>query len=376
MNIKDLKKHVRDIISEQVYSNGGLTPDYEAICNDFMQSVKRQGGIKSDTERPLSALKGTAYVFGDNYEFELDYEVYSQQYVKSRRGDNYNEPEYDVLGGEFDFGVTNGRVMDKDGDYVCDFDRIAERIDGGYRRIEDWFVFDESEVILESQNVPDDTKQIEEITKREKSKLRQKAINTIEGGDDNVKSFLIITAENPMAQPGTNKINRNANAEMVKYLKSGNFAWQPVRGKYGSTENTKIIFNISLSEAKRLGLVFEQESFIYGTKKNGVTNFDLYMITDDKKDYKFTERKQKHDKVGSDEKDYYTAIDNKHKFTIPYDYFKESCDKFNSLVNEAKSKSSKYRNEYERCVNECLSENRTGKHYYINRALIYGGLFE
>lgn len=371
MNINDLREHVRGIISERIYSNGGLTPDYEAIYNDFMQSVEKQGGIKSDNGSPLTELEGTAFVFGENYEFEFGYEVYTRQYVKSRHGDNFNEPEYEELGGDFDFAITSANVMDKEGGFVCDFDEIVERIDGGYDTVKEWFVFDERDMIE-----PLNEAKIDEISKHEKNKFKQKAINSINGVEDNVKSFLIITAENPMGQHGTNKTNRNANTDMVRYLKSGNFAWQPVRGKYGSTENSKIIFNISLSEAKRLGLLFGQESFIYGTKENGVTNFDLYMITDDKKDYKFTERQQKHEKIGSNEKDFYTAIDNRHKFSIPYDYFKEACEKFNGLVNEAKNKSQRYRNEYEMRVNECLSENRTGKHYYINRSLIYGGLFK
>lgn len=153
MNINDLKKHVRGIISERIYSNGGLTPDYEAIYNDFMQSVERHGGIKSDNGNPLTELEGTAFVFGENYEFEFDYEVYSRQYVKASHGDDYNEPAYDELGGDFNFAITNAKVMDKEGDFVCDFDEIAERFDDGYDTVKEWFVFDESEMIENSPNV-------------------------------------------------------------------------------------------------------------------------------------------------------------------------------------------------------------------------------
>ena len=147
MNINDLREHVRGIISERIYSNGGLTPDYEAIYNDFMQSVEKQGGIKSDNGSPLTELEGTAFVFGTSYEYEFEYEVYNRQYVKAHHGDNYNEPEYEELGGDFDFAITNAKVMDKEGDFVCDFDEIAERIDGGYDTVKEWFVFNESNMI-------------------------------------------------------------------------------------------------------------------------------------------------------------------------------------------------------------------------------------
>lgn len=147
MNIKDLRKHVRGIISERIYSNGGLTPDYESIYNDFMQSVEKQHGIKSDNEKPLTELEGKAFVFGEKYTFEFGYEVYSRQYVKNRYGDNYNEPEYEELGGEFEFAITSSNISDENGHNVGDFDEIAERIDGGYDTVKEWFVFDESEMI-------------------------------------------------------------------------------------------------------------------------------------------------------------------------------------------------------------------------------------
>ena len=149
MTKQELWEHVRRIISEHMYSsdNTEQTPDYEAMYNDFMQSVERQGGIKSDNGQPLRYLEGTGYVFGENYEFEFDYEVYNRQFVKARHGDNYNEPEYEELGGDFDFAITNAKVMDKEGDFVCGFDEISERFDGGYDTVKEWFVFDGSEMI-------------------------------------------------------------------------------------------------------------------------------------------------------------------------------------------------------------------------------------
>jgi len=147
MNINDLRKHVRGIISERIYSNGGLTPDYEAIYNDFMQGVEKQKGIKNESENELTDFKGVAFVFGEKYEFEFEYEVTSRQYVKAIHGDDYYEPKYEELGGNFDFIITETRVLDKEGEFVCTFDKIAELIDGGYNTVKEWFVFDDSEMI-------------------------------------------------------------------------------------------------------------------------------------------------------------------------------------------------------------------------------------
>lgn len=156
MNIKEFRQHVRGMVSKRVYESIG-EPDYNGIVKDFLNGVKSQGGIKSDNLQPLDEHEGTAFVFGENYDFEFGYEVYSRPYVKSRGGDDYNEPRYETLGGNLNFGITSAKVVDKEGNDVCDFDAIAERIQGGYRSVVQMFVFDEStmiEPLYETKNYP------------------------------------------------------------------------------------------------------------------------------------------------------------------------------------------------------------------------------
>jgi hypothetical protein len=155
---------------------------------------------------------------------------------------------------------------------------------------------------------------LDEISPNKKAQNKTRALNTLSSKEDNVKTFLIITAENPMGSKGDNRTNRRANNSIVDYLNTGNYAWQPVRGKYGNTENSKIIFNISLDEAIRLGLQFHQESFIFGEKNNDQTLYHLYVINEDKTGYNMVETQDKYEKViGSD---FYTAIDNKNDISM------------------------------------------------------------
>ena len=156
MNIKEFRQHVRGMVSKRVYESIG-EPDYNGIVKDFLDGVKSQGGIKSDNLQPLTELEGMSFVFGENYEFEFGYEVYSRPYVKLDGGDDYNEPRYETLGGNIDFAITSAKVVDKEGNDVCDFDAVAERIQGGYDRIKEWFVFDIQEMIeplYETKNYP------------------------------------------------------------------------------------------------------------------------------------------------------------------------------------------------------------------------------
>ena len=214
------------------------------------------------------------------------------------------------------------------------------------------------------------TKFVNEISKNGKNRIRKKAINAIDNKDDNIRTFLIITGENPMAEPGTNNINRTQNNS----LKQGHYAWQPVQGKYGSIENSKIVFNVPLDEAKMLGLKFGQQSFIYGRKEDGKTLFDLYYINEQQDDYDLVETQDTYDKVLGD--DYYTKIDKNHKFSVPFEYFNESCENFNKIINEQKKKSDKYNKNFNRFLNESLKENKIGYNRYLNRSLIYGSLFK
>ena len=218
------------------------------------------------------------------------------------------------------------------------------------------------------------TKFVNEISKNGKNRIRKKAINAIDNKDDNIRTFLIITGENPMAEPGTNNINRTQNNSLVDYLKQGHYAWQPVQGKYGSTENSKIVFNVPLDESKMLALKFGQQSFIYGRKENGKTLFDLYYINDGQDDYELVETQDTYENVLGD--DYYTKIDKNHKFSVPFEYFNESCENFNKIINEQKKKSDKYNKNFNRFLNESLKENKIGYNRYLNRSLIYGSLFK
>lgn len=218
------------------------------------------------------------------------------------------------------------------------------------------------------------TKFVNEISKNEKKRIRKKSINAIDNKDDNIRTFLIITGENPMGEPGTNNINRTQNNSLVDYLKQGHYAWQPVQGKYGSTENSKIIFNVPLDESKMLALKFGQQSFIYGRKENGKTLFDLYYINEQGDDYDLVETQDSYDKVLGD--DYYTKIDKNHKFSVPFEYFNESCENFNKIINEQKKKSDKYNKNFDRFLNESIKENKIGYNRYLNRCLIYGSLFK
>ena len=224
--------------------------------------------------------------------------------------------------------------------------------------------------------VPKDEKveHLDEISINKKKQNMNTAVNAIDGVQDYVKTFCIITGQSQMGQKGTNNINRNGNNNILQVLRDGKYAYVPVKGKYGRVEDTFMIFNIPIDNAKYLAKETRQQSFIFGRKENCKTFFDYYEYDENSREYRFIETKDYYQDM-TNSTDYYTEIGNKKKFSIPFDVFNECCSTFNSIISEQMNKSQKYRENYEERVKKCLMENRTGRFLYENRCLVYGSLF-
>lgn len=214
-----------------------------------------------------------------------------------------------------------------------------------------------------------------EISINKEAQSKKDAITSIWGSKNNVKTFLIITGENPMGEKGTNKLNRNNQKDLIKFLRQGNYAWQPVIGKYGVPDNSVIVFNINMINSKVIVKDLEQESFIFGRKEDNKIVSDLYVYDKKKEDYNLVETQDIVLNAIDSEEDY-TRIDKEHKFRIPFEYFNEACVRFNTTVNEQKAKSQKYRDNYDMFEEYCITEGKIGRTYYYACSLIYGKLFE
>lgn len=186
----------------------------------------------------------------------------------------------------------------------------------------------------------------------------------------NVKSFAIITPENPMGKPLSKKENQKKIDEMKMYLKRGYFQYIRVNGQYGATEYPFVIFNINIKEAKYLGRNFDQESFIYAynkkkKKKNKNVVFEYWEKEAKQKQYK------KKDNVDyfayeDDAKDFFTKLKS-WKFNIPFAIFE-------SILNQKLYNKHKLNSEQINYINEItdkiVNEDKTGKHKYMQRRRI------
>lgn len=87
------------------------------------------------------------------------------------------------------------------------------------------------------------------------------------GHSRHIRTFAILTAENPFAQRLPRSANLDRNRSLERWLRSGNYVFRKVVGEYGGKEHSYSVYNIPLEEAARCAAAFNQESFVFGERR-------------------------------------------------------------------------------------------------------------
>lgn len=87
-------------------------------------------------------------------------------------------------------------------------------------------------------------------------------------GYNGIKTIVTFTADNLDSTPATNKYNKQSGNNLLQDIKNGNYAYVPAVGKFGSTERSFAVFNMSVETAKLLMGKYQQTSFIYSVLSN------------------------------------------------------------------------------------------------------------
>ena len=206
---------------------------------------------------------------------------------------------------------------------------------------------------------------------------RQKAIQTLNMKNKRVKSFALLTSENPMGRELSKRDNKELRDRLENYLSDGNYAWFPVRGQYGSRENSYMIYNISLDDTLEIGYKFNQESVIFVERDKEEVLYQ-YWEKDESGEYELAHTREEYlDMVDSD--DFYTQISRNFKFQIPFfdgsDENKEIMNEQIRYLNDVLD-SRNYSNEnIENKIEMTLESDRSGSSKYRHRGSLYGGRF-
>ena len=177
-----------------------------------------------------------------------------------------------------------------------------------------------------------------------KARNVRKVKAALSGKNDLIKTWGIITAENPIGVEFPDEINAKRDAALRSQLAQNNIEYIKVKGQYGSPENSLFIINPALSDLEKIASKFGQESFIFAQNSNGEDfSFDAgyyEMDIDEAKKVKMQDKlkdnpeyklptdihyKKSYTKKNiidqKDAEDFFTSIDThgrKFKFQIPF----------------------------------------------------------
>ena len=224
-----------------------------------------------------------------------------------------------------------------------------------------------------AENKAEQNSVLSETSRRQKA---QRAINNI---GSRVKTYAILTSENPMG----NRFSKSDNSQLIdrlkSYLKDGNFVWFPVKGMYGEKENPFIVYNISLTDALDIDKKFNQESIIWCDNESGEKQY--WEQNGDGKFSKTHVRNYIDDMT--DAEDYYTQVNRNFKFQIPFfngkddEMLNEMISEHNAIIDRVVRRNLKRingdDNYYNRKVNDMLSSTKTGRSKWEARGSLYAG---
>lgn len=208
------------------------------------------------------------------------------------------------------------------------------------------------------------------LTQMNETSRLQKAEKSFKG-QNFVRTLGIISPANPMAKMTSKEENQRLVQKFKDYLRQTGEYYFPVKGKYGITEPSFMIFNTTRGDLEMWAKVFKQESFIYGEFTNGEFDFEIWKRKPNKESYYLFDTQRGY--VERDEDgDYYTAIGRNFKFSIPFPKFMESVNAHNELITDRVKRSAVYAKLVEGKLTKILDESFTPLSRRMERSFVYG----
>lgn len=194
-----------------------------------------------------------------------------------------------------------------------------------------------------------------ETTRRQKVKY---AIHNIYKG---LKTFGIISPENPMNKEVSDAENERLRARFKRWMKDGYYVFVPLKGKYNREERSYFLCNVSFGEIKNLATEFEQESFIFsfqGTDRRFVHQY--WEWNSDKGLYE--NKSTRHTFQNRDDAENFFSKVGDFKFKFPF---------FDEVLEEVCRKLEESYGDYdEKRLLKSIEEDRTGYSRWCHRGML------
>lgn len=178
--------------------------------------------------------------------------------------------------------------------------------------------------------------QIKDYTPHQKQRNKRFAIKAIGGESSTIKTFAILTAQNPNSQEESRSFNKRANKSLIQSIKEAGYIAVPVKGHFsGNDEQSYIILNIPFNVARNYAGHYNQTSFCFG--KSGVVEYWEKEDVEEPYSRVSNDYIKKDEVIGYDRLDAdaenYSLIGKKFKFTFPFSIFDSYSCKIRDNIN-------------------------------------------
>lgn len=198
-----------------------------------------------------------------------------------------------------------------------------------------------------------------------------------------IKTFVIITGENPDAVKQTKSNNKLYNQNLKDkiafkgddsfegILMKGFYPYYKVKGKYGNIEHSFIIYNCSVDDGANLAQSAHQQSFIFGTNNDGKLHFEFW-ANNSKSFYHYIKVDERDMYIDStDSEDFYTKISSDFKFTIPLEVFGVAPENMVEAIEQNINSDKNYADNFNKYLDKSMDETLDGKYRIGMRNFLY-----
>ena len=205
---------------------------------------------------------------------------------------------------------------------------------------------------------------------------RQKAQQAITNNAENIRTIAIFTSDNPRFDDVIDngetlgKEDNPARKNSLLYqLKLGYYAYFCVKGKYGSKEDSLIVYNIPLQDVEYLCKRYGQESFIFISFKENTMKATYY---EQQGKGVFTPKSECDSFVNmADADDLYTQISRSFKFQFPFFDGKHDVE-FEQQISKLNECHSRFDDDELHNRLTTILEAKSGYNKWANRGQVYG----
>lgn len=200
-----------------------------------------------------------------------------------------------------------------------------------------------------------------------------KAKQAIYAKTNHIKTFGVMSPENPNAIQATKEENEKYYSEFKELLKQEHVWYYKVKGKFQNFENSFMLFNVTFNDMCYWANAFGQAAFVFAIIENEGIKYQLWSRYKNSDRFVMDKEVSKTN-IYSDrdpkKHDNYTKISDNFFYSIPF--FESCANEYNLFLQKRIDENESYAKQFNYELEKILNENMTGMGRYLSRINLYG----